>query len=722
MRHWAYQPPKRPAIPSVKHAAWVRNPIDVFVLASLEAAGVQPPRPADRRTLLRRVYLDLIGLPPTREEQARFLGDRSANAYERVVDELLALPQYGERWARHWLDVVRYAESNGYERDSSKPSAWRYRDYVIHSLNADKPYNRFITEQIAGDELPDANAETLTGTSFLRIGAWDDEPPDPEIDRFDQLDDVMGTTATAVLGITLRCARCHDHKFEPFSQKDYYRMLALFAPLKRPPTNEDVRVGTQVELSTYQERTKAADRDIAEVEVRAEPIRKPLREMLFQGGKSGFSAEVIAAYKTDPARRDNHQKELIAGSAAELEKKILALATPEDRKRLQEYDQQIAARNAMRPPEPPRAYIWTEEGRDAPATHVLLRGEPKQVGAEVSPGFPEVLIHQAVEPLAPTAKSTGRLWFAHWLTSPQNPLTARVIVNRVWQHHFGEGLVATANDFGVMGRLPSNPALMDWLAVTFMQGDGTADPKSASVYACDWRLKKLHRLIVLSNAYRCTSEPSAEAMKKDPENRLLSRWPSRRLEAEVIRDSTLAVAGLLNLELGGPSIYPKLPDEVLQGQSRPGDGWGQSTPQQAARRSIYIFSKRSLAVPELEALDTPDTSSSCEARLVSTVAPQALTFMNGRFTQDQSQALARRLAKEAGDTSAARIRLAYELALCRQPNPGELTAALSFLAAHALQIEADARSAGKPVADARGKALEAFCLILVNSNEFFYTE
>jgi hypothetical protein len=603
----------------VRAGSWVRTPVDAFVLARLEKVGLEPAAAAERRTLLRRIYLDLIGLPPTPAEQQAFLNDPRPDAYARVVDQLLARPAYGERWARHWLDVVRYAESNGYERDGTKPSAWRYRDYVIDALNKDKPYDRFVIEQLAGDELPDTNAETQIATTFLRLGTWDDEPADPLVDRYDQLDDVLGTTATAFLGLTLRCARCHDHKYEPFTQADYFRMLAVFEPLKRPQrgrTDLDRPVGTRAELAA-----------------------SPLSFFGFPGG--------------------------------------------------------------------PRAYIWYEDGPRAPITHIFRRGDPTKPRGAVGPALPAVLVAQQPAPPRSTAQSTGRrLWLAQWLTGPDNPLVARVIVNRIWQHHFGQGLVASENDFGVMGQAPSHPELLDWLASEFMAGG--------------WRLKHLHRLILLSSTYQMSVAGSPAAARVDQGNLLLQHGRLRRLEAETVRDAVLAVSGRLNNRMAGLSVYPNLPRAVLEGQSRPGLGWGKSDEQQASRRSVYIFVKRSLAVPELDLLDAPDTTSSCERRAVSTTGPQALTFLNGEFIQQQAHGFAERLRREAGSGDAAQVQKAFELALCRPPTPSELRTSLDFLTRQQQQIANDGGNGKIINGEPRQRALAALCLVLFNTNEFVY--
>ena len=903
--HWAYLPVVRPDTPTVRKPEWVRNPIDAFVLSGLETAGFEPNGPADRETLLRRVYLDLIGVLPTPAEQSAFLADDSPEAYAKVVDELLARPAYGERWARHWLDVVRYAESNGYERDGAKPSAWRYRDYVINAFNNDKPYDRFLTEQLAGDEVEGSTAETWTATTFLRLGPFDDEPADPVVDRYDQLDDVLGATAATFMGVTLRCARCHDHKYEAFTQKDYTRVLAIFEPLKRPQEGRadlDRMVGTDKELSDYRAAAQAADervsnlsgalaqaewkvcKRLADAGALAPPNVRTIipssREAAqnwrytfsapadgwqrsdfdatgWQEGPGGFgvkgvpgsvvrtkwkekqiwlrqtvtipaevlsadrlgqlqlllhhddaceiylngvlaarltgfkvayqpvaiTAEALAALRpgentiaaqceqtsggqyidvgliavepaapivaqtngtsadaattaapatvspavgielaaipkeaieallVEPTARNPQQNELAKKFRPMAKPLLEAMATPDEKQSLAETDRQLQEAGKSRPAPLTSAYVWFEEEQTHGISHVWRRGNPRESLAEVSAGFPAVLVDAPPPPATPTARSTGRrLQLARWLARPEHPLTARVIVNRVWQHHFGDGLVGTENDFGVMGEAPSNAALLDWLASEFTAGG--------------WRMKALHRLIVTSNMYQMSSQRRAELSEKDPGDDLLARYPSRRLEAEAIRDCVLAASGQLVAERGGPSVYPVISPSVLASQSRPGDGWGKTDPAQVARRSVYVFVKRTLLVPELEVLDFPDTNGVCEQRVVSTVAPQALTWLNGDFIREQARHFATRLAKEAGADDAARIDLAYRLALARRPTDAERAAVQAFLSRHKEQITADAASgkeasADKPT-DARQQALEGFCLVLLNANEFVY--
>ena len=717
-QHWAFRPPQRPAQPRISDQTLLGTPVDAFIVARLEDKGIQPFPPADRSTLLRRIYLNLIGLPPSPEEQRTFLEDKSPEAYEKVVEDLLSRPRYGERWARHWLDVVRYAETNGYERDGTKPSAWRYRDYVIDAFNRDKPFNRFLLEQLAGDEISGSNAETQIATTFLRLGTWDDEPAEPLRDRYDQLDDVLGTTATAFLGLTLQCARCHDHEFEPFTQRDYYRMLAVFEPLKRPqneeeilPTELDVFVGTEEELAAYSAATETADAEIVWLEGKIEEVRKVILKRLFaaEAEASGINwlqhAETVLASQTAPDKRTEEQEKLVQEFNEKLNEQIRQEAQPEDRSQLEGWEKRIEDIQAGRPRGPPRAYLWREEGSRAGPTYLLERGDPDSPGDQIQPGLPAILSPKSIEPPQPTRTSTGRrAWLAGWMTRPGNPLVARVIVNRLWQWHFGEGLVASENDFGVMGQPPSHPDLLDYLAEELVDSD--------------WSIKHVQRLIVKSNTFQMSSIGNDQAAAIDPDNVLLWKWKPRRLEGEVIRDSMLAVSGQLNLEIGGPSVYPPLPQAVLEGLPNP-ESWGQSDEQQAKRRSVYIFVKRSLAVPELELLDTPDSTSSCEQRVVSTTGPQALVFINGDFTREQARHLASRLEREVGDDVRAQVSRAFQLAFGRRAGVQELEAALQFLKKQRHQIEGD----GAPLVEGSNPdraALEAFCLVLLNTNEFFY--
>jgi hypothetical protein len=621
--HWAFRAVRSPTVPAVKNASWARNPIDRFILAKQEEQGVAPAPAAQPRTLLRRLYLDLTGLPPTPDECAAFLEDfaRTPDVVEKLVDNLLARPGYGERWARHWLDLVRFAESNGYERDAAKPFAWRYRDYVIRSFNSDKSFDRFVLEQIAGDELPegDHTPENLVATGYYRLGPWDDEPADPKQDRYDQLDDLVNTTSEVFLGLTLGCARCHNHKFEPLSMHDYYRMVAIFEPLKRP-------VNGRAELAL--------------------PI--------------GTQAQIAA----NPRKLE-------------------------------------------------QGYFLTEPSPRAPVSHLLHRGQAANPGPEVGPGVPAVTVASQPDFTSPPAgaRTSGRrLTLARWLTDTANPLTARVIVNRVWQYHFGFGLVRTSSDFGTTGEPPTHPELLDWLARWFIEQGGS--------------FKSLHRLIMTSSTYRLGTKGDGRNTTIDPENRLLWRMPYRRLEVEVIRDAMLAVSGELDRQMYGPSMYPAIPAAALAGSSDPDKIWPQFDARAASRRTIYAFVKRSLIVPMLEVFDFCDTARSTARRGITSVPTQALTLLNGDFVNRQARHFADRLEREAGADPEAQIERAYRLSLCRLPRDGERLAALAFLDREERGRIAESTQTGSALspAQARHEALVQLCRAIFNINEFVYPD
>jgi hypothetical protein len=761
LEHWSFRPIAAVAPPLVeRQAEWVRNPIDAFVLKKLHSQGLAPARQADDRAWLRRVSFDLIGLPPTPAEIDSLLADASAERRIRVVDRLLASPHYGIRWGRRWLDVVRYADTNGYERDGAKPSAWRYRDYVVDSLNADKPFDRFLTEQLAGDELEGACAETLIATTFLRLGTWDDEPADPKVDRYEQLDDVVGTVSATFLGLTLRCARCHNHKFEPLSQIDYARMLAIFEPLKRPQLGRidlDVAVGTPAELESDRAAVARHEAALAAVKAQLKALDYVIRERYFALGQTNLSRDAYEAHKLTEDKRTGAQDKLVRETQKQFEEEVSPLRTADEAKQRDAFLAAVKAIEAAVPSALARAYIWREAALPPPVTQVFRRGSPQSPAGVVEPGYPSVLGACQVVPVAPPtaserstssgnqARSTfRRLALARWMTAPTNPLVARVIVNRLWQGHFGEGLVASENDFGVMGSAPSNQELLDWLANELrtdrlqngrlqngrlqngrLQNGRSQHGPSAGDGA--WRLKRIHKLIVLSSTYGQSSDRRAEAAGADVENSLLWRFPYRRLEAEAVRDAVLFTSGRLNARMGGPGVYPRIAREVLEGQSRPGNGWGKFDETEAARRSIYVFVKRSLLVPEMELLDFADTNTSCEQRTVSTIPTQALTLLNGEFLNTASVHFAERLLREAGDQPAAQIDRAYRLAVNRSPTPEELSAGLAFLDRQAAQIIAedsarDQSDPAQPPRDARRVALAALCLVIYNLNEFVYVD
>ena len=702
--HWSFQSLQPVALPLDVPAEWERSPIDAFIWQKLSSKQLTPSPAAEPRVWLRRVCFDLIGLPPTPVDVAEFLADSSETARRRVVDKLLADPGYGVRWGRRWLDLVRYADTNGYERDGDKPSAWRYRDYVIDSLNADTPFDQFLTEQLAGDEIENATAESMIATSFLRLGTWDDEPADPLVDRYDQLDDVVRGVATTFLGLTLSCARCHNHKFEPLSQIDYARMLAVFAPLERPRkdrTEFDLPVGTRADRIQFQALQSRADEAVKHVNQQLDELEKVIRERYLVDPQADLVPDVREAFRTAEGQRSDVQRGLVKKNQKRFNQLVAAAHIPDERRQRDGFQAALKTLKESFPAALPKAYIFQDQSAGTPPTQVFRRGDPSTPAGVVEPGVPVVLTESPLlNVTAPTDSGTAgrRLALAGWMTDPKNPLVARVIVNRLWQGHFGEGLVQTENDFGVMGYSPTHPELLDWLANRLIEGQ--------------WKLKDLHRLIVLSNTYGQSSVWREAAGKIDQSNNFLWRFPYRRLDAEPIRDAILAANGTLNPKLGGPGVYPKIAAEVLAGQSRPGDGWGKSTPDEAARRSTFVFVKRSLLVPFFELMDLPDTTTSCEQRNVSTIPTQALTLLNSEFMNEQAQLLASRIQREAGDQLEEQINLAFQLTLCRPPQAEELTQSVQFM---------QRRQATNPTGEGPSP-LAAFCLVLYNLNEFYYID
>ncbi len=675
---WSFQPVARPKVPEVKNSAWVQTPIDAFIAAKLEAKGLEPAAATEKATLLRRVYYDLTGLPPTIDEVNAFLADNSPEAYEKVVDGFLASPHYGERWAHHWLDLVRYGETNSFEVDAPKPEVWRYRDYVIRSLNDDKPYDQFVREQLAGDEVQPVTADGIIATGYYRLGTFDDGAADHLQAMFDELDDIVATTGQVFLGLSVNCARCHDHKIDPFPTKDYYRMLAFFRGIERDRKNllrpielQSDQNFTAKEIADYKSKVVAVDEEI-------EAIESELAPKLEGGERDDFKHK---ASRPDIVRK--HFPGLVSD------------------KSLARYEVLVHERGMLKSSEPSavaKALCVSEVGKDPPATHVLMRGNPRSEGDLVQPGFPSVMTEREpiVAPPADDAKTSGRRKvLADWITSSDNSLAARVLVNRLWHYHFGRGLVRTVNDFGYGGSPPTHPELLDWLAKELVDGG--------------WRLKRLHKLIVMSSAYQMSSTPNEQALVKDPENDLFSRFDLRRLEAEELRDSVLAVCGNLNLKMGGPSIYPKIADVVLAGQSRPGNGWNQSPPEEQVRRSVYIHVKRSLVVPFLAVFDTADADASCPARFSTTQPTQALAMLNSDFVNEQAKLFADDVRRKAGGDAKAQIRLALYRVMQREPAEAEIDRGLGL-------IEKLARDHGM-TAEA---ALKQFCLLALNLNEFLY--
>jgi len=654
--HWAFQPVVRPKLPVVKQAAWPKSPLDTFILAGLEAKGRGPAVPANREVLIRRVTLDLVGLPPTLAEIDAFVRDASPRAYETLVDRLLASPHYGERWGRHWLDLARFAESDGFEHDAARPNAWRYRDYVVRAFNADKPYDRFIREQLAGDELFPGDPDAQIATAFNLLGPDMVDSADQVQRRRNTLNDMTDTTALALLGLTVGCARCHDHKFEPIAQRDYYRLQAFFTAAK---FRHDLPVPTAAEsrahemaMAAYSEQTKAVQTQIFALE-------EPPRKTLFERKLAKLSPEAQAAHGVPKEQRTTEQENQVLETAhlvAVAAKEIGAAMKKPDRDR---HAVLLAELKPFPKPRPLPATLALQNG--APAkTHVLHRGDYNQPGDEVRAGFPQVL--SGVGAAASEPAENVRAPLAHWVASEAHPLTARVMVNRIWQHHFGRGLVGTPSDFGTHGQKPTHPALLDWLAAEFT-GRG-------------WSVKAMHRLMLLSATYQQASTVAAAEVVRDPENRLYGRMNRLRIEGEVIRDSLLAISGELNLKVGGPGVFPPIPKELFEGAK----GWIASTdPRDHTRRSLYIFARRNLRFPFLEVFDAPDNNLSCSARERSTTAPQSLTLLNAEEVLAAAARTAERLT-EAADSPEGRVTLAYRLIIGRPPTAVERRLSVEFLA------------------------------------------
>ena len=734
--HWAFQPVRvmQPAI-DPHTALMCENPIDRFILAKLAARDLAISPRANRMVLIRRVTLDLIGLPPTPTEVGAFVNDLSPCAYEQLIDRLLASPHYGERWGRHWLDLARYAETDGFEHDTVRPHSWRYRDYVIKSFNDDKPYDRFIREQLAGDELWPDDPEAIAATGFNLLGPDMVDSSDQIQRRHNTLNDMTDTTALSFLGLTMGCARCHDHKFEPISQRDYFRLQAFFTPAKfdreKAIPTPSLRVAYDVAMREYNEHPRM--RELVAFEA-------PWREKLFQQKVAQLSPEAQIAHRTLPEQRNSEQANLVLETEEKVkisEKEVSAAFSDDERQQHTQLQAEVSKQ--PRPISLPKAMaLGTSDGSPS-KTFVLHRGEYNQPGDEVAAGFPTVLgtgsvLSQAEssveeananggsdEGLRGSSQTSHRTALANWVGSKENPLSARVMVNRVWQHHFGRGVVSTPSDFGTHGQPPSHPELLDWLSNEFVSSE--------------WSVKHLHRLMLISATYRQASvlgknQPSVvtdgrssresplpnslplrpgrgdmiddfavwkRALKSDPDNRLYWRMNRLRLEGEVIRDGLLVASDQLNSAMGGPGVFPPIPKELFAGAQ----GWATSgSVSEHSRRSIYLFARRNLRFPFLEVFDAPDSNLSCPIREESTTAPQSLTLLNADEVTSAAKATATRLRNEARSVEE-QIVLAYRLVLGRIPTERERTLASAFLAA---------------------SPLDEFCRALFNLNDFVYVE
>ena len=682
--HWAFQPVKRPDVPklSAQHSALSTHPIDAFVRTKLEAAGLKPAPPADKRTLIRRATFDLTGLPPTPAEIDAFLADPSPGAFAKVVDRLLASPAYGERWGRHWLDVARYADSNGLDENTAFGNAWRYRDYVIRSFNADKPFDRFVREQVAGDLLPshsDAErADNLTATGYLVLGPKLLAEPDKQKMLLDVADEQLDTLGKGLMGLTLGCARCHDHKFDPIPTRDYYSLLAVFTSTRTMQNLNTVAKAFEAPLPTTSPQQAA----------RAKEIEKKL----------------FAKTREVRLAQDKVRKEPDA----------------EKKKPLQEAVKKLQAEvEAIRKETPPGDFVLCVEEGTAAAygtqprnLYVQVRGNYVTPGEEAPAVFPRVIAGEQQAPFVPAkpnpadkpepAKTrfgqvrerSGRLELANWLTDPRHPLTARVFVNRLWQHHFGEGLVRSPDNFGQLGERPTHPELLDWLARRFVESG--------------WSVKHLHRTMLLTSAYQMSSAHNPSAAATDPDNRLLWRYPRRRLEAEAIRDAMLAVAGNLDRTVGGSLLangnFEYINNEHSKGEVRYG----------SARRSVYLPVIRNNVFPFFQTFDFPEPSVMTGKRASTVVAPQALYLMNSPFAAKQAEAFADRVLKAEPSDDARRVALAYRLAYGREPAAAEVSRALGFAASY--QAALDEKDAAKR----RAAAWAALCQSVFAGSEFVY--
>jgi hypothetical protein len=628
--HWAFVSPGDWPVPSFdkqEHRQWVRTPIDAFVLEKQLERELRPSPEADRATLIRRLTFQLTGLPPTQEEVDAFVNDAAVNAYERLVDRLLSSPHYGEHWGQHWLDVVRYAETEGFEYDRHRPGAWRFRDYVIQSLNDDKPYDQFVREQIAGDELNPNDHASLAAAGFHRLGPVRRNAGNAEVafSRNEVLTERTDAIGVAFLAMTVGCARCHDHMFDPIRQKDYYRLQAFLAS----SFEHDIELASDDEKKEWQARNKAVEAEVKRIKDR-----------------------------------------LKVASAAD-EEQILA---------------ELKAAQAKAPAPLPTISSVKHDAKQRTPIHLLQRGDPDKQGERLTMRPPGVLLPEGAAGV-PDDVSTPRTHLADWITGADNPLTARVVVNRLWQNHFGAALVSTPNDFGVNGDEPSHPELLDHLARKLVEGG--------------WRLKPIHRMILLSSTYRQSSEQNAAFQKIDPDNRRVWRFSRRRLAAQEIRDAMLAVAGTINLKASGPSVIAPVDQELIDLLYKPSQWEVTPDEREHHRRSIYLIAKRNLRLPFMEVFDQPDLQTSCARRESSTHSPQALELLNGKLSNQLAEAFAHRLRQEAGSTASDQVELAYRLVAGREPRDKEREAALLFL---------------------DEQPLSEFALAMFNLNAFLYVE
>jgi mono/diheme cytochrome c family protein len=704
---WSFQPLRSVTPPSVRDGTWARNPVDHFMLAAWESRGIQPNAEADKRTLVRRLSFDLLGLPPSTREIEAFLADTAPNAYERLVDRMLASPHYGEHWGRRWLDLARYADSDGYEDDKNRPNAYPYRDFVIQALNDDLPFDVFLRWQIAGDELAPTHPPAVAATGFATAGPYQTFFMKKK-DRYDELDDIVSTLGSAMLGLTVGCARCHDHKNDPIPQKDYYGLQAVFAGSHReerylvPDGGADYRHWLEVHGKPRQ------DLDAFE-----KPLQAKIRESRIADLDISEAEKELLRRPVDPS---NQRQALLLGrfgTQLEVGDEVGEAVNPLDRQEWERLLKQVADSKAAAPPEPPRGLGLA--GSCAGRAYFLERGDPAREREAVPPGFVTVLTRGRPRWQATTwtawdsrkpdqGEPLPRTALACWLTDLHGGaarLAARVIVNRLWQHHLVEGLVRTPNDFGHQGDRPVFPELLDWLARELVENG--------------WQLKHVHRLILCSSVYRQATATDPVKVRTDPDNRLFSRRRPQRLSAEGIRDALLAVGGNLNSQMYGPGIKPPIPaDAIFATAPKHGEVWPANAVDGPAtwRRSVYIVAKRSNPVPFLQTFDGPDAAASCASRSTTTVPTQALALMNDPFTYSQARFMAERVQAVAGPDPEAQIRQVFLRALARPPHADDEEKATRFLREQGRRYPSNAQQ----------HAVADLCQVLFQSNEFLYID
>ena len=694
-KFWSFQPVRLPEVPAVKQPG--NNAVDAFIRHKLEAAGLTQSPAADARELVRRMHYDLLGLPAEPMELDRWTakistanaGELNQSAIAELIDHLLESPHYGEQWGRHWLDLVRYAETNSYERDSAKPHVWRYRDYVIQAFNDDKPYDQFVTEQLAGDELSEPTADSFVATGYYRLGRWDDEPADPKLAIYDEFDDIVTTTSQTFLGLTVNCARCHDHKIDPIPQKDYYRMVAFFRNIQRygQRSQESVlsasvmQIDRPADARSYQQAIANYDKSLKDAEKQVSKIEKLILNDLQDVEKEDFQYE--------------------ANRVRIVEKRQGGILDDRQVKNYKKQFEKLQHLKANKPTGLASALCVKEDVTNIKPTYLLTRGSPHAEADEVTPGFPSILSppDAVIPPMPEGAQTSGRRKvLAQWITSADNPLTARVMVNRIWQYHFGRGIVRSSSDFGFQGTKPTHPELLDWLAVKFVESG--------------WSVKAMHKLIMSSSAYQMSSRPSEQSFAVDPVNDLLWRFDMRRLSSEEIRDTILWVNGSLNKDrMFGPSIYTDIPAAVKAGQSQPGSGWGNSTPDDKVRRSIYIHVKRSLLDPFIESFDFAATDQTCPVRFVTTQPTQALGMLNSEFILQQASVFAEFIRETSGDSAESQVTAALTRAMQRKPTQVEIERGLELIESLKQHNNMNDEQARK-----------YFCLVALNLNELMYLD